>query len=985
MLKTILIVLIPAFILAESAYFQQDVKYTIEVTLDDSTHTLTAHETLIYTNHSPDTLEFIWFHLWPNAYKNTETAYAKQAFKNGSTRFYYAKDENRGYIDNLDFSIEGTPAEWAFHEEWIDVAKVMLHQPLLPGESITIETPFFVKLPKVYSRLGHTGKHYEITQWYPKPAVYDRNGWHPMPYLNMGEFYSEFGTFDVKITLPENYRIMATGDLVNGEAEFVWLDSLAIEGDALHTLDKKEFKKKMKVLSGRKKSKLGLLKKDDGREIPEENTKTKTLHFRQENVHDFAWFADPKWIVRKGELKLADSTRTVTLWSMYLPKNAELWEKSLEYIHDAGYWYSEFYGDYPYNHITAVDGDMSAGGGMEYPNITVISSGGSKDLLEFVIMHEVGHNWFYGILGSDEREHAWMDEGLNEYANIKYWEKKYPERNGQIIVQDFIQNKLGIAKHIDFRWMMGYMGYAGRAISGDDQPIELPSVDYHPGNYGSIVYAKSAIVLRFLQHYLGEQKMDKIMQDYYETWKFKHPQPGDFRSLVESHLDEDLSWFFDDLINDTKVIDYAIEKDVNGIVLRNNGTITCPVEVAYYDAEGNEIGNEWHRGISSPKQIEMPENAVKAVIDPTDQMPDIRRTNNSTKRPIKFHFVFDQPDYGKKEWYWLPWLIGNTYNGATPGLVLYSGFIPTYDYGISLVPMWDFKHERPIGLMSGKKTWYKMFGFRSLTLGGGFSEFGNRSSQKLSFDGVIKKPIVSTPTIILNGVLYHQNLTGEMLDPTYYDDGEFVVSTLGVAYSNRTNPLINYQASARMMTGFGDNSFTKVHFSANVHRRWTQTIRSGLRFWIGGYIGESSAPKQYRTYLGGGVDPNFENRMVFDRSANAANIYNILDEQFVEDGPSLHGRAADENGPIISEELSWGVNFSQSVPKLPFSLFADIAGASDLGETYIDAGLKFNLANIKIYIPLYQSWDENQTPEDFGWVKDRMRFEIGMPNMRFGR
>ncbi len=135
-----------------------------------------------------------------------------------------------------------------YDPEWIDVAKIILPEPLTPGNSIVIETPFFVKLPKVFSRLGHTGKHYEITQWYPKPAVYDHKGWHPMPYLDMGEFYSEFGTFNVKITLPQNYKIMATGDLVNGEREYQWLDSLAAAGDSLHNLEKKAFKKALKKL-----------------------------------------------------------------------------------------------------------------------------------------------------------------------------------------------------------------------------------------------------------------------------------------------------------------------------------------------------------------------------------------------------------------------------------------------------------------------------------------------------------------------------------------------------------------------------------------------------------------------------------------------------------------------------------------------------------------------------------------------------------------
>ena len=125
----------------------------------------------------------------------------------------------------MNFLIDGKNTNWEYHSDWIDVIKVGLPDPLFPNQSIVIETPFYVKLPKIFSRLGHSGNHYEITQWYPKPAVYDKEGWHPMPYLNMGEFYSEFGTFDVKITLPKEYRIMATGDLINGDEELKWLDS----------------------------------------------------------------------------------------------------------------------------------------------------------------------------------------------------------------------------------------------------------------------------------------------------------------------------------------------------------------------------------------------------------------------------------------------------------------------------------------------------------------------------------------------------------------------------------------------------------------------------------------------------------------------------------------------------------------------------------------------------------------------------------------
>ncbi|MEE8341736.1 MAG: M1 family metallopeptidase, partial [Candidatus Neomarinimicrobiota bacterium] len=562
-----IIIIFISFIIAQKPYFQQYCEYDIDVTLDDSLHTLSAFEKITYTNNSEDELEFIWFHLWPNAYKNNETAFGKQSFDLGYTGFHFADSYARGYIDSLDFRVNGESVTLEFHPEWIDVAKVHLPSPLKPGESVLIETPFFVKLPLVFSRLGHSGKHYEITQWYPKPAVYDNDGWHPMPYLDMGEFYSEFGSFDVKITLPENYRIMATGDLIDGESEYIWLDSLANEGDKLHNLDEIEFKKRIKEL---------MYISDD------ESKKMKTLHFHQEKVHDFAWFADLNWIVRKGELRFEESDKSVTLWSMYLPKNAELWEHSIEYLNDATYWYSKFYLDYPYNHVTAVDGDLSAGGGMEYPNITVISEFPSKDYLELVIMHEVGHNWFYGIIGSDEREHAWLDEGLNEYSNLRYWNKKYRDRGETYTKYEYFSDKLNFLNEITY-WWEEYRGYNIRAVTGDEQPIDITSTDIDRGNYGSLIYGKTGIYTYYLQHYLGEEKMNVIMQEFFEKWKFKHPNPSDLRQVFENNTDADLTWYFDDVINSTKTVDYSVKKKGNSYIVVNKGDMAAPVEIAFYD------------------------------------------------------------------------------------------------------------------------------------------------------------------------------------------------------------------------------------------------------------------------------------------------------------------------------------------------------------------------------------------------------------------
>ena len=173
---------------AQEAYWQQRVDYTINVSLNDVEHTLDGFIKINYTNHSPDTLQYIWFHLWPNAYKTDRTAFSDQMLENGDTKFYFSSPDEKGYINQLDFRINDVRADTEDHPNHLDIIKVMLPLALLPGQQMLITTPFHVKLPHNFSRGGHVGQSYQITQWYPKPAVYDLKGWHPMTYLQQGEF-----------------------------------------------------------------------------------------------------------------------------------------------------------------------------------------------------------------------------------------------------------------------------------------------------------------------------------------------------------------------------------------------------------------------------------------------------------------------------------------------------------------------------------------------------------------------------------------------------------------------------------------------------------------------------------------------------------------------------------------------------------------------------------------------------------------------------
>lgn len=186
-----------------SNYFQQETFYTINVTLNDVNNLLEGSINIDYTNNSSDELTFIYFHLWPNAYIDSKSAFGQQKIEDGSSKFYFSNDQSRGKIYGLEFNVNGKSATHELDSENSDIAILNLPQPLKPNSTIKISTPFVVKIPKSYSRLGRVGQSYQLTQWYPKPAVYDHKGWHPMPYLDQGEFYSEFGGFDVTINLPK--------------------------------------------------------------------------------------------------------------------------------------------------------------------------------------------------------------------------------------------------------------------------------------------------------------------------------------------------------------------------------------------------------------------------------------------------------------------------------------------------------------------------------------------------------------------------------------------------------------------------------------------------------------------------------------------------------------------------------------------------------------------------------------------------------------
>ena len=717
-------------------YFQQKTAYTIAVTLNDRTHELSAFESVDYTNNSPDTLQFVYFHLWPNGYSNNNTDLAKQLFTSKGKERLFNDPALRGYIDSLDFKVNLQHVNWELLPNQPDICRIVLNKPLYPGASITISTPFHVKIPKgVTSRLGHIGESYQISQWYPKPAVYDRTGWHQMPYLDQGEFYSEFGSFDVRITLPDNYIVGATGDLQD-KPEMAMLDKLA-EDTTWISASKKET-----VI------------------FPPSSAHLKTIHFTGNNIHDFAWFADKRFHVLKGSVILPKSGKQVNTWLMFTNQQADLWKNAIPYINHAILDFSSWIGDYPYNSFTAVQSALNAGLGMEYPGITVIGLTKDGYSLDKVIAHEAAHNWFYGALASDERRYPFMDEGMTTSYEVRYLTGRYPDKklwenylSKEKQAKFFHVDKIPMERMMEYEWLIA-------ARSNMEQPANLSSTDYSEMNYTLIPYNKAAISFNYLRAYLGDALFDTIIRDYYHQWKFKHPQPEDLRREFESHTDKELRWFFDDLLGTTERLDYKMVRIENKkLLVRNAGELASPLLIAGMINDSVCI-RQWVDGFKGEKWVELPTgNYTEFKIDPDHVMPEVDRYNNNIRTtglfpkadPVQPQLLFSLEDQEKHSLMYIPVVNWNQENGFMVGLALHNGFLIPKPLEYLIMPFYTFNNSKfaGYGKVSYNITPYnKLIRLAKVTLEGTqFGAPGDRSYHKImaGLDIYFRPDIVTNP------------------------------------------------------------------------------------------------------------------------------------------------------------------------------------------------------------------------------------------------
>ena len=739
MMKNCFLLFISLFLIqktnAQKAYFQQEANYKINATLDDKKHQLNADIELDYKNNSPEPLSFIYFLLPANAYSSQRSAFAKQELERGKTRFYFADTKEMGSFSNLNIQVDGKRVEVEIDRNNPDVAKVKLARSILAGESVKITTPFQYKIPYPFSRGGHTGQQYQMTQWYPRVAVYDRDGWHPQPYLDQGEFYAEFGTFDVTLTLPDNYVVGATGSLETAsERDFLAQKAVYTEGSFLIK------KGKLKIKNGAKASQKS---NDDGLidgvdTFPKSSDRLKTIRYTAEKIIDFAWFADKRFMVLKSDTTLI-SGKKVDIYTYFAPKFAEMMEKSAFFAKRSIAFYSEHIGEYPHPQASVVMADVGFGGGMEYPMITVLSGDYDAKSLDGLIAHELGHNWFQGILASNERDHAWLDEGLNTYHDHLYSATYYGESSltdygvpsffikGSDVTEGSLLTQIPIFDH-------------------KDQAPETPSNDFTSANYGISAYAKPALALQILAKHLGQDKFEELMKKYFNDWQFKHPQPSDFRKIWEADSVNigPVSWFFDGFIGSTDRVDYkitALNQDEKywKATVKNVGKIASPFTVSGVKGD-SAVYTTRLAGIPTGEQtvvfIPKKEGISMITVDFKQLLTDANRSNNNIKtrgllpkmEPLRLKLLIGLDNSRKTNVYFSPLVAANTYDKLMLGAWIHNGALPLKSFEYSLAPMYSFGTRSLAGL--GNVSYAFFAGRNKISIGVGARRFAFDYNEK---------------------------------------------------------------------------------------------------------------------------------------------------------------------------------------------------------------------------------------------------------------
>ncbi len=589
-----------------TSYWQQNVDYSMEVNVDVEKYQYSGTQKLVYTNNSPDELNRVFYHLYFNAFQpGSEMDMRLQSIADpdgrmmtdGKSRIASLGPEEIGYLRVTSLTQDNQAVSYI---EEGTILIVELNKPIPAGGKTTFDMAFNGQIPLQIRRSGRNsseGVALSMSQWYPKLAEYDFEGWHADPYIAR-EFHGVWGNFDVKLTLDKKYVVGGTGYLQNPEE-------------------------------------IGHGYETPGSKIKKTRDKTLTWHFKAPMVHDFMWAADPDYIhdtlkVENGPMLhflYKNDKEIVENWKKLQPKTAEAMQ-----------FFNKNIGDYPYEQYSVIQG---GDGGMEYAMGTLITGGRNFGSLVGVMVHEMAHSWFQHVLASNESKHEWMDEGFTTFISSLCMDRIMDQKK-------------------ENPFASSYQGYYNLVASGKEQP-QTTHADRYALNfaYGVAAYSKGAIFLSQLGYIIGQDKLMETLRKYYQDFKFKHPTPNDIKRTAEKVSGMELDWYLTDWTQTTNTIDYGIKTvEADGqktkVSLERIGLMPMPIDILVLYHDGTQetfyaplrmmrgekenpypnfkrtVLEDWPWAYSNYDfSLDKPLNEVKAVVlDPSQLMADINEENN---------------------------------------------------------------------------------------------------------------------------------------------------------------------------------------------------------------------------------------------------------------------------------------------------------------------------------------------------------------------
>lgn len=598
---------------AQPDRWQQKVNYEMEIDFDVSVHQFTGTQKLIYKNNSPDTLHKVFYHLYFNAFQpgsmmDVRAGNIQDPDRRISKRIARLKDSETGYLRPLSLKQNGKTVQYHINGT---VLEVQLNKPILPGKEVIFKMQFEGQVPLQIRRSGRDnaeGISYSMAQWYPKLCEYDYEGWHANPYIGR-EFYGTWGDFDVKISIDPSFVVAATGYCQNP-------------------------------------NEVGYGYQDEGVEVMHSSNKKLTWHFNAPNVHDFVWAADPDYKHLKKE-----GPNGIMLHFFYQPDSIteKTWPLLPDITVNALEFMNEHFGTYPYKKYSVI---QAGDGGMEYPMATLIKGRSSMEGLVGVTVHEFFHSWYQMVLGSNESLYAWMDEGFTSYASAYTMQYIRDSKNDPL--------------------QRSYNNYYFIVKSGNEEPLSSHADHFNTNRaYSVAAYSKGAVTLGQLEYIMGKEVFDRAFRRYFSTWKFKHPNPTDFKRIMEKESGLELDWYFLDWVGTTRTIDYGIRSvisygDKTMVTLERTGQMPMPVEVVVEYNNGDKekyymplriMRGEKQDDGTMPRKV-LPDwpwtyptytfsipvsgEDIKSIeIDPSKRMADINQSDNIFIIDRYMHATFD--------------------------------------------------------------------------------------------------------------------------------------------------------------------------------------------------------------------------------------------------------------------------------------------------------------------------------------------------------